>query len=125
MQTAIDTVLALMSACNGQDTEAALGYFSTDAIYHNIPIAPARGHSEIRAMLGGFLNQAKSVEFTVHHIAATQAGVVMTERTDRFELDSGWLELPVMGVFEVTNGKISAWRDYFDMAPLAPLLGAG
>ena len=27
------------------------------------------------------------------------------------------IELPVMGAFEVTaDGKISAWRDYFDMA---------
>jgi limonene-1,2-epoxide hydrolase len=25
-----------------------------------------------------------------------------------------WLDLPVMGVFEVKDGKIAAWRDYFD-----------
>ncbi len=27
------------------------------------------------------------------------------------------IELPVMGVYEFVDGKISAWRDYFDMAP--------
>lgn len=26
------------------------------------------------------------------------------------------VELPVMGAFELSDGKISAWRDYFDMA---------
>ncbi len=25
------------------------------------------------------------------------------------------VELPVAGVFEVKDGKITAWRDYFDM----------
>jgi limonene-1,2-epoxide hydrolase len=25
------------------------------------------------------------------------------------------IALPVAGVFEIRNGKIAAWRDYFDM----------
>jgi limonene-1,2-epoxide hydrolase len=25
------------------------------------------------------------------------------------------ISLPVMGTFEVVDGKIAAWRDYFDM----------
>ena len=28
------------------------------------------------------------------------------------------VELPVTGVFEVVDGKITAWRDYFDMSAL-------
>ena len=40
----------------------------------------------------------------------------MTERTDVFFAGPKTIELPVMGTFEVTDdGKISAWRDYFDM----------
>ena len=43
--------------------------------------------------------------------------VVVNERVDRFQIGSGWLELPVAGFFEVTaDGLISLWRDYFDMA---------
>lgn len=38
----------------------------------------------------------------------------MTERTDRFEPGS-WVDLPVMGVFEVHDGGINLWRDYFDL----------
>ena len=30
--------------------------------------------------------------------------------------------LPVMGTFEVRDGKISAWRDYFDMAQATKVL---
>lgn len=40
----------------------------------------------------------------------------MNERTDVMRRqDGGEIELPVMGVFEVRDGRISAWRDYFDM----------
>ena len=28
----------------------------------------------------------------------------------------GRIELPVMGVFEVRDGRIAVWRDYFDLA---------
>jgi limonene-1,2-epoxide hydrolase len=39
---------------------------------------------------------------------------VMTERVDVYKLPGKSFELPVMGTFEVSGGKISAWRDYFD-----------
>jgi limonene-1,2-epoxide hydrolase len=41
----------------------------------------------------------------------------MNERTDRLKMNGSWVELPVMGVYEFRDGKISAWRDYFDMGP--------
>jgi limonene-1,2-epoxide hydrolase len=117
------TVLKLIDACNHRDVETALTLFSADAIYHNVPIQPARGLAAIREMLGPFLAMAEQVDWVVHHIAATPEGIVMTERTDRFLMAGGWLVWPVLGIFEVRAGKIDAWRDYFDMAPLRPILG--
>ena len=40
---------------------------------------------------------------------------VLTERVDVFQLPNAVIELPVMGTFEVRDGKIAAWRDYFDL----------
>ena len=37
------------------------------------------------------------------------------ERLDRHRLDHGWRELPVNSVFEVHDGLITVWRDYFDL----------
>ena len=54
------------------------------------------------------------IEFRVHHIVA-DGDVVLTERTDVFVAGDKTIELPVMGTFEVADGKIAAWRDYFDM----------
>ena len=51
--------------------------------------------------------------------------MVINERLDRFQIGSGWLELPVAGFFEVTDqGLISLWRDYFDMSSYTGQLAA-
>ncbi|MDB5395632.1 MAG: limonene,2-epoxide hydrolase [Rhodospirillales bacterium] len=116
-------VRSMIEACSRQDVEAALSYFRADAIYHNIPIAPVQGLDAIRGMLAGFLAAATSVDWQIHHMLSDGNGLVMNERTDYFDLPAGKLELPVMGVFEVRDGKIAAWRDYFDMGPLKGFSG--
>jgi limonene-1,2-epoxide hydrolase len=40
---------------------------------------------------------------------------VLTERVDAFISGERTIELPVMGTFEVRDGLIAAWRDYFDL----------
>jgi limonene-1,2-epoxide hydrolase len=51
--------------------------------------------------------------------------VVFLERLDRHRLDHGWRELPVNSVFEVRDGLISIWRDYFDLATASRIHEAG
>jgi limonene-1,2-epoxide hydrolase len=43
-----------------------------------------------------------------------ESGTVLNERDDRVEIHGRWATLPVAGVFEIRNGKISLWRDYYD-----------
>ncbi len=105
--------------CNAvprRDVKALVAFFTPDAVYHNIPIAPVVGHEAIEAVLRQFLDPSSEAEFEIIALAAVD-GRVLTERIDRFVLNGKKIELPVMGAFEVTaEGKISAWRDYFDMA---------
>ena len=100
----------------GGDLDAITGYFTDDAVYHNIPIAPVVGPDQIRATLEGFLGGVDSIEFQVLAIAAV-GEKVLTERVDVFNFTGGHtIALPVMGTFEVDGaGQITAWRDYFDM----------
>jgi len=92
-----------------------VGYFADDAIYHNIPMRPMQGKEAIAKGLSGFVSGARNVQFEMVHIGAA-GDVVFTERVDRFTLGEKRIELPVAGVFELKNGKIAAWRDYFDVA---------
>jgi limonene-1,2-epoxide hydrolase len=51
---------------------------------------------------------------------AVEGNRVLTERVDRLLTSEGEpvLSLRVMGIFELADGKIAAWRDYFDPSPL-------
>jgi limonene-1,2-epoxide hydrolase len=101
------------SRCNVKEL---LGFFAEDAVYHNIPIPAVRGKAAIEATLRQFIDPNGSAEFEIKALACT-AGTVLTERVDRFLLNGKKIEIPVMGAFEVgPDGKIRAWRDYFDMA---------
>jgi limonene-1,2-epoxide hydrolase len=64
------------------------------------------------------------VEFRVLHIAAA-GDVVLTERVDVFVLPGKIIELPVMGTFELRDGRIAAWRDYFDLNQYMTQLQSG
>ncbi len=64
----------------------------------------------------------EGIEFRVINIAAS-GPVVMTERVDVFTLPGKSFELQVMGTFEVVDGKINAWRDYFDMSQFTSRMG--
>ena len=46
--------------------------------------------------------------------------VVMMERTEWIGTKRGRTELPIMGIFEVSGGKLTAWRDYWDPRMAAP-----
>ena len=110
----IDVVRRFCDAWGTKDLDEIVAFFSDDAVYHNIPLAPVVGPAQIRATIEGFSGGVEKIEFIVDNIAAA-GGTVLTERRDIFTFANGVIDLPVMGTFEVADGKITAWRDYFDM----------
>ena len=113
-----ETVRAFCEAWSRRDVDELLSFFTPDATYHNIPIDPAVGTDAIRNMLNLFVPASSEISFEIVQIA-TNGDVVHTERIDRFKMGERDVALPVAGVFELTDGKIAAWRDYFDMAEWA------
>ena len=119
----IDVVRRFCDAWSGGDLESLMAFFTDDAVYHNIPIDAVTGADAIRSTIAGFTQGVDKIEFRVDNIVA-DGGVVLTERVDVFHLPGKTIDLPVMGTFEVRDGKIAAWRDYFDlnqfMSQMAP-----
>ena len=105
-----------MRAWNSLDIDAVMGFFADDAEYANIPMGPPHvGVEAIRAFIEGFMATTTEIDFVVHRQVDGGDGVVMNERTDNLVMDGKPISLPVMGVFELENGRIKAWRDYFDL----------
>lgn len=115
MSSQSQLVRSLIDAFNANDLDRIMSHFADDAVYHNIPVAPVAGQKAIREVVQGFMGMATRVDWQLRNLAQTDGGVVLTERVDRFHINGKWLELPVMGAFEVEGSKIKAWRDYFDM----------
>ena len=114
--TPVETVTAFIRAIERKDVDAAVALTTPDVSYENMPIEPIVGHDGLRATLDMFLAPASEVDWQI--VRQFEVGpTVMHERLDRFKIGNGWLDLPIAGVFEVTDeGLISLWRDYFDMA---------
>lgn len=117
-------VLRFLDLWEKQEVEAMLACFTEDASYIDMPLPPRRGLAEIRTYIeqvfSGF-----SVRIETLHMASA-GSIVFTERVDYLELnDAGKpaVPLPVVGVMEMRNGKISAWRDYLDLRTAEEGLG--
>ncbi len=100
---------------NERDFEGMMSFFQEDAFYHNMPMEPSEGVAAIREGLTPFFGMAEEINWQIFYIADCGDGVVMTERRDDFKINGKWLRLPVMGTFEIKDGKIAKWRDYFDL----------
>jgi limonene-1,2-epoxide hydrolase len=109
-----ETVGAFCAAAAKRDYDTAFAYLSEDVEYQNMPLPPVFGHQGVRGTLEALLALCTDSEWLVHRQLAS-GSTVMNERTDRFEMHGRWVDLPVAGVFEVQDGKIVLWRDYFDL----------
>jgi limonene-1,2-epoxide hydrolase len=106
------TVEVFLNALQGADLEAAGAVLAEDLIYQNVGLPTIYGRNraiKLFSSLGG----ATSFEVKIHRIAADGAAV-LTERTDALIFGPLRLQFWVCGVFEVHNGQITLWRDYFD-----------
>jgi limonene-1,2-epoxide hydrolase len=120
-------------ACALRDLDAALAMVAEDIEYDNVPVGKVFGPEGVRSVLSsGIMAQADEVEWVILRQVA-EGAVVMSERVDRFRIGEHWLEISVVGVFELSDGRILLWRDYFDVESYrrqrstlaAPLASAG
>jgi limonene-1,2-epoxide hydrolase len=127
MENPIQVVRRFCAAwSDGIEANELASFFTDDAVYHNIPLKPVTGRENIARYIASYIRPGppgiEALEFRVINIAAN-GSVVMTERVDVFKLSDKSFELPVMGTFEVSDGKINAWRDYFDMNQFTSQMG--
>ena len=117
-------VLRFLDLWKKQDVDAMLACFTENASYIDMPLPPRRGTAEIRAYIEQVFS-AFSVCIETLHIASA-GSVVFTERIDVLALNGAAkppVPLPVVGVMEMRDGKIFAWRDYLDLRTVEEGLG--
>ncbi len=121
----LDVVRPFMRALEQLDYEAAMIFVADHCAYVNPPPLPvAHGPAGVRSVLEPFFAPTLHNEFKLLR-QAEHGSTVFVERLDRHQLADRWVELPVTGVFDVQDGKITYWRDYFDAASILSEWPAG
>lgn len=118
----LETVRQFLRALEEQDPKRALSFLGDGIVYRNMPLPASRG-AAAKAQIRGFLKLCGAgFEVQLHHIAA-EGSSVLTVRTDVIKAGRFRTSFWVCGTFEVRDGKIVYWCDYFDW--LSVLAGSG
>ncbi len=106
------TVEAFLFALRDQDFDTADALLADGLIYENVGLPTIRGRARAMKMFRAMEGRAGfDVKF---HRIAEDGIVVLNERTDALIFGPLRLQFWVCGVFEVHDGRITLWRDYFD-----------
>jgi limonene-1,2-epoxide hydrolase len=117
------TVEVFLAALQDQDIDAAGAVLDEHLVYQNVGFPTIRGRARAMKLFRGMEGRA-GFEVKTHRIAVN-GSTVLTERTDVLVFGPVRLQFWVCGVFEVHHGRITLWRDYFDMFDFTKALARG
>ena len=111
-----------VAAWSNLDPAELTGYFTEDGCYHNMPIEPVKGREAVQQFIANFAGGWAETQWDILNIVE-EGDVVFCERLDRTKSAAGNVDLPCVGVFEMRDGKIQVWRDYFDLGTYLRAVG--
>jgi len=117
------TVESFLTALQNRDIDAAGAVLDEHLVYQNVGFPTIRGRARAIKLFRSMEGRA-GFEVKTHRIAVN-GSTVLTERTDALVFGRVRLQFWVCGVFEVTDGRITLWRDYFDMFDFTKALARG
>lgn len=111
----------MIDAWNSMEWDRMFELFADDGILHSVMIDPVAGKEAIRARLMPLLKNLERIELQVRNKGIVN-DVVMFERVDDFVYQGKQSRVPVVGIMEISNGKVNVWREYYDKATLTAAL---
>lgn len=113
-----------LCALRDKDLDIAADLLDDDIVYENVGFSRIRGARRVMKVFAAMNHPALGFDVRIHR-SATDGDTVMNERTDLLRFGPVQLTFWICGVFEVHDGKITLWRDYFDMLDMAKALVRG
>lgn len=112
VQDPIATVETFLNALQERDLDTAENALAQNLVYQNVGMPTIYGRNRTMRLFRSMQGRA-GFEVKIHRSAADGAAV-LNERTDVLTFGPLRLQFWVCGVFEVHDGRITLWRDYFD-----------
>jgi limonene-1,2-epoxide hydrolase len=120
----VDVVSGFLVALANDDIDAAVALIDDDIVYENVGLPTIRGKRRFEAGAWKFQRYGLGFDVRIHRIAE-ENGAVLTERTDAIYYRGYRSQFWVCGTFEVSDGKITLWRDYFDFVAVTRAMVRG
>ncbi|MEN8274301.1 nuclear transport factor 2 family protein [Acinetobacter seifertii] len=108
-----DIVERFLNALMQQDHVTISELLHPDIVYTNVSLPTFKGGKRVAGLIKLALSNARKLKVKNHQLVAKE-NIVLTERTDILEIGPLHVGFWVCGTFEVEDGKIILWRDYFD-----------
>lgn len=121
MATAAEVVREFCAAIDRKDLATVESLLNEKVVYHNIGSEPAVGRDAALAAVKFQFDMFDPISFRIRNLVE-DGTTVLTERVDEITANGIMAPVPVMGTFEVTDGRIVQWRDYFDMGLVGKLM---
>jgi limonene-1,2-epoxide hydrolase len=119
----IRTVEGFLNALQEEDFDAADAALDDNLVYENVGLPTIHGRHRTMQLFRRMEGRMR-FEVKIHRIAADGAAV-LTERSDAIIFGPLRLQFWVCGVFEVHDGRITLWRDYFDFFDMVKATARG
>ena len=120
-ETAIRSFITAWSRLNAEEL---VDFFTEDGTYHNMMLPPVTGREKLLPYINRFVSGWSETAWEIVNLLS-HGDIVVAERVDRTRIGEQRVELPCTGVFEMRDGKIKMWRDYFDMGTYTRAFGQG
>lgn len=113
----IDVIGRLQKAIEARDMATVLSYFDPAIEYHyHVGTRPLKGIDWVEKFFAKYWADHSSGSWVVHHWAERNGTLLTEGREEYVNADGVLVQHPYMGVIEFgPDGKITGWRDYFQM----------
>jgi len=115
----IALVTRFLDLLAAEEIDAASAMLCTDVDYINVGLPAVRGRERVRRLLRATLGLAGAGFEVYTHTISADGSTVMTERTDVLKYRRLRVQFWVCGRFDIHDGQIVLWRDYFDQMNIA------
>ena len=117
------TVRQMIEAWNTRNWQQVYELFAPDGVLQSMMLpTPTVGREAISKRIGALAVDISRIELKIRHMGVAD-GVVFIERVDDFVYRGRHGAVPVVGVVEVEQGRVKAWREYYDRAQMIEAMG--
>ena len=121
-EASLSVARAMINAWRALDWPRVVDLFADDGVLQIMPLRPYVGREAIRSHLDQVASGIERLDFSIKHLNAI-GHIVLFERSDDFVYKGRAASVPVVGVMNIGDGHVKAWREYMDLTTMAKAMG--